>query len=68
MPEMSKFISTQEAANLLGISPVRVRQLIEAGRLPAQKVGRDWIIEETALATVAERPNGWPKGRARQSG
>ena len=56
-----KFINTKEAAKLLGVNDSRVRQLILAGRLPAQKVGRDWIIRERDLAKVADRKPGRPK-------
>jgi excisionase family DNA binding protein len=42
-------ISVRDAAERLGISRVRVRQLIHEGRLPAEKVGRDYIIHESDL-------------------
>jgi excisionase family DNA binding protein len=34
-------ITTKKAAELLGISAVRVRQLITAGQLKSEKAGRD---------------------------
>lgn len=37
-----------------------VQALIAAGRLAAQKIGRDWLIEEHALLAVAERKPGRP--------
>jgi excisionase family DNA binding protein len=56
-------LSTREAAARLGISADRVRQLIRAGRLPAQRLGRDWYIQPADLALVAVRTPGrpWPK-------
>lgn len=40
-----KFVSTQEAAELLGIHESRVRALAAEGRIRgAVKVGRAWII------------------------
>ena len=44
-----KLLTVYEAAEHLGLSHQRVRQLIEQGRIPAQKVGRDWVILERDL-------------------
>jgi excisionase family DNA binding protein len=56
-----KLISTKEAAELLGVSTLRVQQLIWDGRLPAQKVGRDYVIQESDLKLVEDRKPGRPK-------
>ncbi len=56
-----KTITTKQAAKILGINDSRVRQLILAGRLPAKKFGRDWLINEKDLAKVANRKPGRPK-------
>ena len=56
-----KLINSKEAAEQLGVCVQRVRQLIAAGRLPAQKVSRDWVIRERDLAKVAHRKHGRPK-------
>ena len=61
---MALLTSTQ-AATRLGISPRRVLALITAGRLPAQRIGRDWLIAEESLAVVAERKSGNHTGRPR---
>ena len=58
---MIKLISCKEAAKKLKIDDSRVRQLIRAGRLPAQKVGRSWIIDPANLKYVAHRKPGRPK-------
>lgn len=55
-----KLLSTNEAAEQLKISPIRIRQLIREGRLPAQKVGRDYVIAESDLKLVEDRPTGRP--------
>lgn len=55
-----KLLSTEEAASRLGVIPERVRQLIKAGRLPAEKVGRDYVIRESDLKLVEHRPVGRP--------
>jgi excisionase family DNA binding protein len=55
-----KLISTKEAAEKLGVSTLRVQQLIWDGRLPANKIGRDYVIQETDLKLVANRKPGRP--------
>ena len=39
---------------------VRVQALIKAGRLPAQKRGRDWYVKEDDLLEVYNRQPGRP--------
>jgi excisionase family DNA binding protein len=55
-----KILNTRQAAQALNVNDSRVRQLILAGRLPAQKIGRDWIIFEKDLKKVANRKPGRP--------
>lgn len=55
-----KLLSATEAAERLGVTANRVRALIVAGRLPAQKIGRDYVIQEKDLALVADRKPGRP--------
>lgn len=39
------FLSTTEAAEILGISRVGVFKRIKRGQLPAKKIGRNYIIQ-----------------------
>jgi excisionase family DNA binding protein len=55
-----KMLNTAQAAAKLGISASRVRVLISDGRLPAEKVGRDYIIDVADLTLVKNRPTGRP--------
>jgi excisionase family DNA binding protein len=57
---MSATLTTKEAAERLGITPARVRQLVLAGSLPAEKFGRDLMIKESDLKLVRVRPMGRP--------
>lgn len=59
---MAKLLTTQEVADLLFISRPRVQALIKAGRLPAKKFGRDWLIKRTDLELdiIAQRKPGRP--------
>lgn len=53
-------LTTAEVAERLKVSLRRVRQLIEAGRLPSQQFGRDHIIYEKDLKLVEDRKVGRP--------
>lgn len=53
-------IGTREAAERLGVSQQRIQALIKDGRLPAQMVGRDYLINEADLKLVEVRKTGRP--------
>ena len=44
-----KYISTSEAAEILGISRVAVFKQIKAGRIKAKKIGRNFVIDKVQL-------------------
>ncbi len=52
--------TTKEAAEHLGVTVPRVHALIRAGRLPPEKMGRDYFIKSADLALVADRKVGRP--------
>lgn len=47
---MIDFLSTSQLADLLGISRVAVFQKIKKGDIPAQKVGRNFVIAKRDVA------------------
>lgn len=53
-------LTTNQAAAQLGVSPQRVRQYIEAGRIQARKFGRDWIVDSASVDAFRPRPPGNP--------
>jgi excisionase family DNA binding protein len=53
-------LTTEDAAAHLGITTARVRQMIIAGRLPAQRFGRSHMILESDLQLVENRQPGRP--------
>ena len=55
-----KLLTAKQAAEILGVHHSRVRVLIREGRLPAQKLGRDWVIMESDLEKVKDRKPGRP--------
>lgn len=56
------YVTTSQAAAELNITPEGVLKLISRGVLPAQKVGRDWIIHRKDVQKAKKRPGrGRPK-------
>ncbi len=53
-------VGVVEAAGRLGVHVQRVHQRIADGSLPAEKVGRDWLIDEVDLSRIDKRPAGRP--------
>ena len=53
-------LTTNQAATILQVSRSRILKLIEAGRLPAEKFGRDWLIRPEDLELVKVRRPGRP--------
>jgi excisionase family DNA binding protein len=54
------FITTQMAADLLGISRQGVLKAIRRKSLMAEKVGRDWLIDLDAIENYRVRHLGKP--------
>ncbi|THJ68488.1 helix-turn-helix domain-containing protein [Arthrobacter echini] len=57
-------LSVNETSARLGITSVRVRQLISAGTLPAVKVGRQYILQEADVERFSPRRRGRPASPA----
>lgn len=60
-------LTTKDVAERLGVSVRRVHALIQAERLPAQKYGRDYLINEKDLGLVEERKPGRPRKKEKPS-
>jgi excisionase family DNA binding protein len=61
---MKDYITTTDAAKLLGVSPSRVRQYHLEGVLPGEKVGRDLVFKTAAVRKFRKPPRGRPKSAA----
>ena len=57
---MANLLTTAQAAAALGVTRPRVIQLINAGRLPAEKVGMQFLIKPADLEKVKDRKPGRP--------
>jgi excisionase family DNA binding protein len=58
-------LTTQQAADVLGVTRRRVRQMIAQGTLPALKFGRDYQIREGDAEALRDRPGRWKRERER---
>ncbi|MFH0829298.1 MAG: helix-turn-helix domain-containing protein [Candidatus Kerfeldbacteria bacterium] len=51
----NQYLSTVEAASLLGMSRIAVYKKIKRGEIPAQRVGRNFVILKTDLGGIHNR-------------
>ncbi|MGB7923439.1 MAG: helix-turn-helix domain-containing protein [Pyrinomonadaceae bacterium] len=65
---MENLLTTREAAERLGVSAGRVRQMVADGQLPAQRIGRDNFVKESDLTLVEDRKRGRPSKKASKKG
>ena len=54
MSTKAQYVTVGEAATLLGYTTQHTRLLIREGKLPATKVGRDWILDRQVLIEHAQ--------------
>lgn len=52
---MEETFTTTEAAEMLGVKPARVRQMILTGLINAQKRGRDLLIPKSEIEKAKSR-------------
>lgn len=57
MPADSAEIDTHRAADLLAVTPSRVRQLVRNGHLSARMVGRTWLVDRASVELRRETRN-----------
>ena len=58
---MKDLLTTSEVADIVGLSEGRIRQLIIAKRLPAQKFGKFNLVQRKDLKLIEDRQNGRPR-------
>lgn len=51
---MTDFLSTQEAATMLGMSPQHLRRLIEDGQIAATQIGHRFVVDAASLKTFSD--------------
>lgn len=53
---MNRRLSTVELAEIIKVTPFRIRQMIYDGSIKAEKIGRDWIIDAKYIEVIRNRP------------
>lgn len=56
-----QYLTTQQVAGFLGVTPCRVRQIAEARSIASVKVGGTRLWTAQSLSKFARRPGGRPK-------
>jgi excisionase family DNA binding protein len=56
MPGIDDVLDLNEAARIAGVSPTRLRQLIDSGQLRAKKIGNSWAIMADEVDALLGRP------------
>ncbi len=51
---MTEFLSIQEAATMLGMSPQHLRRLIEDGQIAATQIGHRFVVDAASLKTFSD--------------
>lgn len=60
---LPEFVSLPEAATLANVSERHMRLLADTGKIPAAKVGRNWLVSRAAAVAFKRHPTlGRPKG------
>ncbi len=61
-----RILTTEQAAEALGVTATRIRAMIADKRLKADKFGRVHMIKESDLEAVRERKTGRPSKQNKQ--
>ena len=61
MPDLSGYITTQEAAQLLGFHVNHVRRMLKQRDLEGQKVGYMWFVSKESVQKYLEKTAGLEK-------
>jgi excisionase family DNA binding protein len=65
----TEYLSTGEAARILGVSRVAVTLMVQQGKLPAIRVGRSWAVPRDELPEFAKayrKGAGGRRGKVRE--
>ena len=57
-PRNNEWIDLREAAELSGYHPDYLGQLIRAGKLPADRLGKAWVVQRGSIARLSSQRRG----------
>lgn len=58
MDSIKDAITTDQAAEMLGVTTARIRQLVAAGKLEGVKRAEAWFFTKEAIEAARNRPKG----------
>ncbi len=61
MPNLSGYLTTQEAADKLGFHVITIRHMLRADKLKGQKVGQMWFVEKQSIEAYLQETAGMEK-------
>ena len=67
MPDLAEFMTTEEAAQVLGFTVASVRQLIYKKKLDSVRFGRSLLIPRNAVKEYKEKTAGMSKNDPRRN-
>jgi len=60
MPVIAGYLTAKEAAEKIGVSYEQVTRYLNSGRLKGCRVGREWLVAESAVDKFERPPRGNP--------
>lgn len=60
-------LTTNEIAKKVNRTRQRIHQYIQDGLIAAEKIGRDWLVEDTQIEVIRNLPDGRKKKVENQS-
>ena len=67
MPDLADYMTTEEAAKLLGFNVKSVRNMVYSGNLECRKWGRSLLITRNSVKKYLEKTKGMSKNDPRRS-
>ncbi len=67
MPDLNEFMTTQEAAEVLGFTVASVRQMVYKKKLESRRFGRSLLIPKKAVIEYKEKTAGMNKNDPRRN-
>ena len=67
MPDLAEFVTTDEAANILGYTVASIRQMVFKKKLESIRFGRSILIPKKAVKEYLEKTRGMSKNDPRRS-
>jgi excisionase family DNA binding protein len=61
---MKPFYTTVEAADLVGLASETLRKRAASGKIPAQRIGRDWVLSAETVEAERQRVAAKPHKKA----